>query len=94
MSDHADDKKGDDHPPRNEITIIVNGRRKVVKKDKLSFVEVLALAYDPVPEGENWAFTVTYTKGPKQNPKGTLTMGQSVKVEDGMIFNVTATDKS
>lgn len=94
MNDQPTEKRDDDPPPRNEITIIVNGRRKVVKKDRLTFAEVLALAFDPVPQGENWVFTVTYTKGPKQNPKGTLTAGQKVKVDDGMIFNVTATDKS
>lgn len=93
MNDQAK-KPDDDNSPRNDITIIVNGRRKVVKKDRLSFAEVLELAFDPVPQGENWVFTVTYTKGPKQNPKGTLTAGQKVKVDDGMIFNVTATDKS
>lgn len=94
MNDQSNEKRDDDSPPRNEITIIVNGRRKVVKKDPITFAEVLALAFDPVPQGENWVFTVTYTKGPKQNPKGTLTAGQKVKVDDGMIFNVTATDKS
>jgi len=96
MSEREDAKTGGDQPPRNEYTIIVNGRRKMVKKDKLNFSEALVLAFEPEPppQGENWVFTVTYTKGPKQNPKGTLTAGQSVKVDDGMIFNVTATDKS
>lgn len=89
MSDHKDDSEKD-----KEVTIIVNGRRKVVTKGKLTFQEVLALAFDPVPQGENWLFTVSYTKGPKEKPKGTLTEGQSVNITNGMIFNVTATDKS
>lgn len=94
MSDKPNQKPDVDSPPRNDVTIIVNGRRKVVKKGQIDFEGVLAEAFDPVPQGENWVFTVTYTKGPKQNPKGTLTAGQKVKVDDGMIFNVTATDKS
>jgi hypothetical protein len=94
MNDKPNQKPDVDPPPRNDVTIIVNGRRKVVKKGQLSFEEVLQLGLGDVPTGENWVFTVTYTKGPKQNPKGTLTAGQKVKVDDGMIFNVTATDKS
>lgn len=94
MNDKPNQKPDVEPPPRNDVTIIVNGRRKVVKKGQLDFEGVLAQAFDPVPQGENWVFTVTYTKGPKQNPKGTMTAGQKVKVDDGMIFNVTATDKS
>ena len=37
---------------------------------------------------------ITYRRGPKQNPEGTLVEGGTVKVKDGMIFNVTPTDKS
>jgi hypothetical protein len=39
-------------------------------------------------------YTVTYRKGDGHKPEGTLTEGERVKVKDGMIFNVTATDKS
>jgi len=39
-------------------------------------------------------FTITFRKGPNANPKGTLTEGGSVKVKKGMIFDVTATDRS
>ena len=39
-------------------------------------------------------FTVTYTRGEGHKPQGTLVEGETVKVKDGMIFNVTATDKS
>ena len=76
------------------VTIIVNGRRKTVESDRLSFDELLALAFDPVPDGPNWCFTATYRNGPRPNPDGTLTEGQSVLIIDRMVFNVTATDKS
>jgi hypothetical protein len=82
-------------PPQNkEITIIVNGRKKVVKKKELSFDELVALAFNPVPTGPNVLFTITYEGGPKVNPEGTLVKGQIVKIKDGMIFNVIQTDKS
>lgn len=88
--------KGNDRDHDQKVTIIVNGRPKVVKdKDKmLSFREIVALAFDNPPTGDNIVFTITYRKGPRANPEGTLVEGGSVKIQDGMIFNVTATDKS
>lgn len=74
--------------------IVVNGRDKVVTTEELSFEQILKLAFDPVPSGPNWVFTVTYRRGDGHKPEGTLTPGEHVKVKKGMIFNVTATDKS
>lgn len=89
------DKKNEGHGHDRQVTIIVNGRPKVVPaNEELSFAQVVALAFDNPPTGANIIFTVTYRKGPEHKPEGTLTEGQSVKVKDGMIFNVTPTDKS
>ena len=77
------------------VTIIVNGREKEVPKEgELTFDELVALAFNPVPTGEFICFTITYRKGNGNKPEGTLAEGESVKPKDGMIFNVTATDKS
>ena len=75
-------------------TIVINGRRKTVAEPKLSFAEIVALAFNPPPTGPNWVFTVTYRNGPAPNPQGSLADGETVCLQDGMIFNVTATDKS
>jgi hypothetical protein len=77
-----------------DVTIIVNGRKKVVAAKELSFDAVVELAFDPVPTGPNIMFTITYRHGPRANPEGSLTDGTRVKIKDGMIFNVTPTDKS
>ncbi len=82
------------HGQDKQYTIIVNGRQKVVTKKELSFAEVVALAFDPPPTGPNIVFTVTYRRGEGNKPEGTLIDGEMVKVKEGMIFNVTATDKS
>jgi len=74
--------------------IIVNGRQKVVTKDELSFAEVVALAFDNPPTGENIVITITYRRGHGNKPEGTLIEGESVKIKEGMIFDVTATNKS
>jgi hypothetical protein len=77
------------------VTIVVNGRQKTVpKNEELSFDAVVALAFDNPPTGEGVQFTVQYTRGQGDKPAGTLVEGQSVKVKDGMEFDVTATNRS
>jgi Multiubiquitin len=39
-------------------------------------------------------FTVTYRKGPRKNREGSMTEGETVRIKDGMIFDVTETNKS
>ena len=74
--------------------IVVNGRKKEVSTKTLTFDQVVALAFNPVPSGPNVQFSVTYRKGPKKNPEGTMTEGEAVRIKDGMIFDVTETNKS
>ncbi len=88
------DKDKEKGGPEKEYTIIVNGREKVVTTKELTFDEVVALAFDNPPSGPYICFTITYRRGHGNKPEGTLTEGEAVKVKDGMIFNVTATDKS
>ncbi|MFO0855929.1 MAG: multiubiquitin domain-containing protein [Phycisphaerales bacterium] len=76
------------------FAIIVNGRPKTVNRPRLTFPQVVALAFDPVPTGPNWVFTITYRNGPRANPEGTLLPEDTVRLKKGMVFNVTATDKS
>ncbi len=80
--------------PSQDISIIVNGRTKTVEGKKVSFAFLVSLAFDAPPTGENICFTVTYRKGPRRNPEGSMVEGDAVKIKCGMVFNVTATDKS
>ena len=77
-----------------KFTIIVNGQKKVVTTKTVTFDEIVKLAFPTPPPGANILYTVSYEDGPRVNPQGSLKEGQSVKVKNGMIFNVTATDKS
>lgn len=74
--------------------IIVNGRQKEVSTKTLTFDQVVALAFNPVPSGPNVQFTVTYRKGPRKNREGSMTEGEIVRIKDGMIFDVTETNRS
>jgi hypothetical protein len=79
---------------QKDYRIIVNAREVFVESRHLSYEQVVRLAFDPVPAGPNVIFTVTYRKGPRQNPKGTLVPGEAVVVRSGMIFVVTQTNRS
>ncbi|WP_328708863.1 multiubiquitin domain-containing protein [Microbispora hainanensis] len=77
-----------------EYKIVVNTRPRVVTQETLSFEDVLALAFDPVPAGENWEFTVSYRHAHQHPQAGTLLPGQAVRIKNGTVFDATATDKS
>jgi len=89
--------KQDEHfhsGPSKLYKIIVNGRKREVSTKTLTFDQVVALAFSPVPVGPNVQFSLTYRKGPRRNYEGTMTEGETVRVKDGMIFDVTETNKS
>ena len=89
--------KEDEHfhsgPPKT-YTIYVNGEQKTVATKRVSFAEIVKLAFPVPPAGQNILYTVSYEDGPRENPQGSMKEGETVKVKNGMIFNVTATDKS
>jgi len=76
-----------------KFEIIVNGSRKSWDKDCINYSEIVDLAFPP-PHRSTEIFTVQYSRGPEKNPSGTLVEGQAVKVKNGMVFDVTRTDKS
>lgn len=76
------------------VTIYINGTPHEVEKSKLSYEEVIALAFDNPPQGEQVQITVQYTRGHSGKPKGSLVEGQSVQIVEGMEFDVTATNRS
>lgn len=76
------------------VTIIVNGKEKSWNKNEISFEEVVKLAFDNFVDNSSTLYTVTYKRGPEQNPEGTMVRGDKVFVKSKMIFNATPTDKS
>lgn len=76
------------------VTIVVNGRQRGVEKTEMSFDDIVRLAYPNPNTGSEFIYTVTYSKGPDHKKEGALIEGQTVKIKEGMIFNVTETNKS
>jgi hypothetical protein len=66
----------------------------MVTQREMSYSEIVALADDLPPAGTDTLYTVTYRRGNDNKPQGTLEAGQSIKIKEGMIFNVTATNRS
>jgi hypothetical protein len=89
-------RSGDAHGAggHSTTTIIVNTREKVVEGKEVTYDQIVALAFENPPTGENIEITATYRDGPGQNKEGTLQPGQTVHIKKDMIFDVTATDKS
>ena len=85
-----------DLPDEKTILIVVNGRPVHVKREReeLSFDELVDLAFDDPARGPQIVFTITYREAGGHVPEGELDEGQSLKVRNGTIVNVTRTDQS
>ncbi len=77
-----------------EYQILVNTRPKQVVGATLMFWQIVLLAFPQAIQNVTTYYTVTYKRGPKPNPEGSMVAGDSVYLKDGMLFNVTSTDKS
>lgn len=77
-----------------DITIFVNTRPRHVHQRRLGYWEVVRLAFPDAAPNPKILYTVTYSKGPPENPSGNLQDKQFVFVKEGMVFDVTRTDQS
>lgn len=77
-----------------QAIIIVNGREKQWNEKTISFSQVVILAFGTYDNNPSKVYTVTYDKGPRENPEGSMVKGDIVFIKNKMVFNVTATDKS
>lgn len=77
-----------------KITIYVNTKPKSIDAEEITYDRVVELAFPKLPYGEHTETTVTYRRGPRGSLEGSLKPGESIKIREGMIFSVTATDKS
>jgi hypothetical protein len=76
----------------HDIEIIVNAERKKYNKLKISCEDVVRFAfsnYDPTR-----GYTVKYSDGHPQNPKGLMAKGSEVFVKHNMHFHVASTHQS
>lgn len=74
------------------IKIIVNGREKTVEAKMISYAELVILAFGAIQP--DTIYTINYKHGPPSNPEGHMVSGDVVKLQCGMVFNVTDSGKS
>lgn len=75
-------------------TIVVNGRPRTVTGKTLTYAQVIDLAFPGQVPSETKSFTVTFTRGHGDKPQGSMVAGDTVKIKEGMEFDVSATDRS
>jgi hypothetical protein len=78
----------------HKVTLIVNARPREWAARRISYEQVVPLAFNPVRTEPFILYTVMYSRGPKANPEGELVAGGSVLVKNRMVFLVTETDRS
>ena len=81
----------DDH---KTVTIVVEGTPHEWPEEYISYEQVVTLDVPDYSQNPQINFTVTYKKGPRNKPEGSLSRGGTVKVREGMIFRVTRTGQS
>jgi hypothetical protein len=77
-----------------KVTIVVNATQYEVDKDKITYAEVVTLAFPDYPQNPQNTYSVKYKRGHSDKPEGTLSPGGSVQVHEGMVFNVSLTGQS
>jgi multiubiquitin len=77
-----------------QFPIIVNAEQVTVVGHRLTFDEVVRLAFGADAENPDKSFTVTYRKSAEAKHDGTLVAGQIVTIKEGTIFNVSSTTRS
>lgn len=77
------------------VTIFVEGTPHEWPKDeKISFDQVAKFAFPDFSPSDGRVYTITFEKGDNAKPEGQLVKGSSVKVKNGMTFNVSRTGES
>lgn len=79
---------------KKEITIVVNGSPEEVKKEEMTYEEIVTLAFPDFPQHPERNYSVKYTRGHGHKPEGILSPSGKVKVKDGMEFTVNPTGQS
>ena len=79
---------------RHGTEIYVKGRSHIVPDSKVSFDQVVKLAYPQGKRGPLFEYEVEWKDGPKDREEGTLKEGETIPVVKGMRFYVSFTDKT
>ena len=90
---HPDDgNHGASSDQKKEVRIFINTREFVVSKTKLTYQELVDMAYPGDVPGPDKVYEITYSS--EHGPDGSVGVGGEVKLKEGMVFNVGITNRS
>lgn len=93
--DHLKEEREEAEKHKHPQVIVVNTRDVEYPGKDITFRQVVKLAFVDAVFDNQTRYTVEYSKGPEQNPKGSMTdNGKSVFVKNKMVFDVERADKS
>lgn len=81
-------------PNDKSSEIVVNGRKRRVATEELTFDELVDLAFDDPARGPQILFTVTFRNAAGPFTTGELDPGEGLEIQDGTEIDVTQTDQS
>lgn len=77
------------------VTIIVEGTpHDWPKNEFISYAQVVTLEVPNYSASSGISYAVKYTRGEGHKPEGILSVGDSIKVKEGMVFSVSETSQS
>ena len=76
------------------VSFWVNGTAKTLKKGKYSFADIVRLAFPHAVFGGTKCYTVGWDQGPRNQEAGELFEDAKLRIIEGIIIDVSATDKS
>lgn len=76
------------------VNFWLNGTQKSLKKGRYSFIDIVKLAYPNAIFGGDKCYTVGWDQGPRGHEAGELFEGDNLRIIEGVIIDVSATDKS
>lgn len=76
------------------VMIVIEGTAHEWPKTEISYAEVVTLEVPTYPEHPEITYSVKFKRGHGDKPEGTLPPAGSVRVKDGMVFNVSETGQS
>lgn len=79
---------------KKTVTIIVEGTPHEWPKGEITYDQVVTLEVPEYSQHPEITYSVTYKKCHGNKPEGILSPGASIKVKEGVIFNVSETGQS
>ncbi len=77
------------------VTIYVEGTpHEWPKQEEITYAQVVTFEVPDYAQHPEITYAVTYKRGHGDKPEGILALGGSVKVKEGMIFNVSESGQS